>query len=190
MDNVSDMFANKIAEKGIDLIISVAENVPPCLVGDSLRLGQVLINLINNAIKFTDKGEVVLWASMLEQTEEKTKLQFSISDTGIGMTPEQLKKLFSSFSQADTSTSRKYGGTGLGLTISKRFVEMMNGKIWVKSESGKGSAFIFTVELELQKEGQTTSHGLPDDLQGKHVLVVDDSPATREVMMLVLLWFH
>ncbi len=112
LNNIIDMFSSKIAERGIELIVSVAPNVPTVLIGDSLRLGQVLINLINNSIKFTDSGEVVVWVACMDQTEEVVTLQFSVSDTGIGMTPDQQQKLFSSFSQADSSTTRKYGGTG------------------------------------------------------------------------------
>jgi two-component system sensor histidine kinase/response regulator len=126
--------------------------VPNFLVGDPLRLNQILVNLGNNAVKFTRQGEIVLTTSVKDQSEDKVTLQFSVRDSGIGMTAEQQAKLFQAFSQADTSTTRKFGGTGLGLTISKRLVNLMGGEIWVESEPGKGTTFSFTADFGLGKE--------------------------------------
>ena len=116
---------------------------PPNLIGDPLRLGQILINLVNNAVKFTERGEVVVTVALEEQLADRVKVKFSVRDSGIGMTPEQSARLFQAFSQADTSTTRKYGGTGLGLSISKRLVEMMEGTIWAESEPGAGQHLPF-----------------------------------------------
>jgi len=143
--NYSNLLGQKVGEKGLELLLDTHPEVPLHLVGDPLRLGQILINLSNNAVKFTDKGDVVISTELvpdeMDEKPDQVMLQFCVRDTGIGMTKEQIDKLFQSFSQADVSTTRKYGGTGLGLAISKRLTEMMGGKIWVESEPGKGSAF-------------------------------------------------
>ena len=188
LNNLSDMFANTVVDKKIELIISASPSVPARLKGDPLRLGQILINLINNAIKFTQKGEVVVWVSLVEKTGDKARLKFSVSDTGIGMTAEQQIRLFESFSQADTSTTRKFGGTGLGLSISKRLAELMGGKIWVKSEAAMGSTFVFTVDV-LVPEGDARKIEVPERLDGLRILVQDENPATREVIMMMLICF-
>src|SRR5206468_11243512 len=132
---------------GLELLAHVAPGIPQSLLGDSLRLGQILTNLVNNSVKFTERGEIVVSAALLQQTGEKCQLKFSVRDTGIGMTREQAAKLFQPFSQADMSTTRKYGGTGLGLTVSRRLVELMGGQIWLDSEPGVGTTFNFTVWL-------------------------------------------
>ena len=134
----------KAQEKGLELIFDVAPSVPASLVGDPLRLGQVLLNLVNNAVKFTEKGEIVVSVTPESVRENEATLVFSVRDTGIGMTEEQRRKLFRSFEQADASTTRRYGGTGLGLSISRNLVERMGGTIGVESEPGKGSTFRFT----------------------------------------------
>ncbi|MBU1170522.1 MAG: response regulator [Proteobacteria bacterium] len=190
LNNLSDMFANIVMEKGIDLIISASQGVPQSLKGDFFHLEQILINLINNSIKFTKKGEVVVWVSLVEKGETHLKIQFSVSDTGIGMTQEQRLKLFSSFTQADSSTSRKYGGTGLGLSISKRLVEMMEGEIWVKSEHHKGSTFAFTAVLERTDNQDDDMMALPSEMIDLRVLVQDRKPATREVIMMLLIGYN
>jgi len=155
-------------------------------VGDSLRLGQVLINLANNAVKFTKSGEIVVSTELLTQTETGLKIMFSVRDTGIGLTGDQIGKLFQSFSQADTSTTRKFGGTGLGLTISKRLVNMMGGEIWVDSEPGQGTTFSFTANFGLGK-GKVKNRLVPSsDLQGMKVLVVDDSATSRNILQDIL----
>ena len=145
--SVTSITAQKAQDKGLEFLVDVADSVPQTLVGDPLRLGQVIANLINNAIKFTEQGDVYLTAELLEQVGERATLGFSVMDTGIGMTPEQAARLFQPFSQADASTTRKHGGTGLGLTICRRLVELMGGEIWLESEPGNGSTFLFTVSV-------------------------------------------
>jgi CheY-like chemotaxis protein len=151
-------------------------------VGDPLRLGQVLINLANNAVKFTKSGEIVVSTELLKQDEAGSALKFSVRDTGIGLTEDQIGKLFQSFSQADTSTTRKFGGTGLGLTISKRLVNMMGGEIWVDSEPGLGTTFSFTANFGLGKEKVKKRLVPSSDLRGMKVLVVDDSATSRNIL--------
>ena len=138
IQQVAVVTGQKAHEKGLEFLMDIHQGIPQDLVGDPLRLGQILTNLINNAVKFTDQGEIRVKAELLEQTGEKVKLRFSVRDTGIGMTPEQVGKLFQPFTQADMSTTRKHGGTGLGLTISLRLVELMGGQIWLESEPGRG----------------------------------------------------
>ena len=180
MNNVSTMVAQKIHDKGLELLFNISSDIPPALLGDPLRLGQVLINLLGNAVKFTEAGEIRLIGELLERTGNKVKLQFSVKDTGIGMTKEQANRLFQAFSQADTSTSRKYGGTGLGLAISKRLVELMGGSIWVVSEPGVGSTFSFTGWFGLSET--TARKVLPTRLVSLKALVVDDNASAREVL--------
>ncbi len=182
LTNVADLFALKAADKGIELIISSAPEVPSSYVGDPLRLSQVLINLVNNALKFTHKGFVSVRVECAEKTPSSAKLHFRVQDSGIGMTPEQLSKLFQAFSQADSSTTRKYGGTGLGLTISKKLVEMMGGDIGVESESGVGSCFYFTVDFPVEASRHVASVTVPEALKTLKVMVVDDTAAAREVL--------
>ncbi|MGD8882843.1 MAG: PAS domain S-box protein, partial [Desulfobacterales bacterium] len=144
MDNLANLVTVKAQEKeDLEVLFNNNWQVPRLLIGDPLRLGQVLINLANNAVKFTDSGEIVISSELLEQNEHRVTLKFSVRDTGIGLTEEQAGKLFQSFTQADTSTTRKYGGTGLGLAISKKLVNMMGGEIWVESEYGQGTTFSF-----------------------------------------------
>jgi two-component system, sensor histidine kinase and response regulator len=180
MNNISTMVAQKIHDKGLELLFHHSPDIPHILLGDPLRLGQVLINLLGNAVKFTDKGEIRLISELLERTGDKVKLRFSVKDTGIGMTKEQASRLFQAFSQADTSTSRKYGGTGLGLAISKRLVELMGGSIWVVSEPGSGSTFSFTGWFGLSEA--TARKIVPTRLGSLKVLVVEDNAAAREVL--------
>ena len=145
LDNLGNLVSVKAQEKeDLEVLFATAQNVPRFLVGDPLRLGQILINLSNNAVKFTDSGEIVVSTERVEKNEDRITLKFSVSDTGIGLSEEQAGRLFQSFSQADTSTTRKYGGTGLGLAISKKLANMMGGEIWVNSEPGQGSTFSFT----------------------------------------------
>ena len=146
-----------------------------------MRLNQILVNLGNNAVKFTERGEIVLSARVIEKSDDKVSLQFSVRDTGIGMTAEQQNKLFQAFSQADTSTTRKYGGTGLGLTISKRLVNMMGGEIWVESEPGQGTTFNFTADFGLGKQAVKKRFVPAHDIKGLKVLVVDDNATSRQI---------
>ncbi|MEO5327084.1 MAG: response regulator [Magnetococcus sp. THC-1_WYH] len=182
LEHLSSLITVKTREKGLELLIFVQPDTPNELVGDSLRLGQILINLANNAVKFTEEGEVIIKVETVAEEDDRVTLRFSIIDSGIGMTEEQMGKLFSSFTQADTSITRKYGGTGLGLTISKRLVEMMNGMIEVESRPGKGSAFKFTATFG-KSQGRSTPQPPPDyELRNLSVLVADDSPVAREIM--------
>jgi PAS domain S-box-containing protein len=181
-DNLANLVSEKTNDKGLELIFNISPNVPNYLNGDSLRLGQILINYGNNAVKFTEKGEIVISANVLEETENDVFLKFSVSDTGIGLTPEGKAKLFQSFQQADTSTSRKYGGTGLGLAIAKQIAALMHGEVGVDSEVGKGSTFWFTARLGKAKKVSVKSLVPHPDLRGRHVLIVDDSEMARQVL--------
>ncbi len=188
LENVSSMIMEKAQEKGLEVIFNIDKSVPALIEGDPLRLGQVIINLMNNAVKFTSEGEIELRARMLPLEGEKKILEFTISDTGIGMTHEQLSKLFTAFTQADSSTSRKYGGTGLGLTISKQLVEMMGGQIRAESEYGKGTRFIFTIET---RQKYLSSYRLPSkSLMSKRTLVVDTNPTLSNALKVMLGYFR
>ena len=182
LDNVANLVGVKSQEKGLELLLKVDPDLPNDLRGDPLRLGQVLVNLSNNAVKFTEEGEIVISAKLMEMEEGQAKVRFGVRDTGIGLTEEQRGKLFQAFSQADASTTRKYGGTGLGLTISKRLVEMMGGEIWVESEPGVGSEFIFTAMLGVGEAQQKKILQPDPDLKGIKVLVVDDNDTSREIL--------
>jgi signal transduction histidine kinase/DNA-binding response OmpR family regulator/HPt (histidine-containing phosphotransfer) domain-containing protein len=181
LDNLANLVSEKTTAKGLELVFDVGRDVPHSLVGDPLRLGQVLINYANNAVKFTEQGEVELRVSVLEQDEREVFLRFAVSDTGIGLSEEGKSGLFQSFQQADTTTSRKYGGTGLGLAISRKLANLMGGEVGVESELGKGSTFWFTARL---KRGDGGRRGvLGADLQGKRALVVDDHAHARAVLV-------
>lgn len=187
LDNLGNLAAMKAQEKGLELLFDTHPDVPRALIGDPLRLGQILVNLTGNAVKFTEKGEIVIHTEPLRISDDEVEIKLTVQDTGIGMTSEQVGRLFQSFSQADTSTTRKYGGTGLGLAISKKLVEMMDGDIRVESEPGKGSAFIFTAVFgrarDLEKEVETIA---PADLDKLKVLVVDDVASAREMLQTTL----
>jgi two-component system sensor histidine kinase/response regulator len=180
LENLSSIVGKNAQDKNLEFLIAAQRDIHQNLVGDPLRLGQILINLVNNAIKFTERGEVVVTVSTAEQTDNRVKLRFSVRDSGIGMTPEQRSRLFQAFSQADTSITRKYGGTGLGLSISKRLVEMMEGEIWVESEPGVGSTFSFTAWFGIGT-GEKPKRFIPD-LAGIRTLVVDDNAQAREII--------
>ncbi len=176
LDNLSNMMIVKVQGKEIELIIAKDKDVPDYLLGDPLRLGQILINLSTNAIKFTDKGEVVVSVEKVKLNKKSATLKFSVSDTGIGLSEEQKNKLFQSFQQADTSTTRKYGGTGLGLSISKKLVELMHGNIGVDSVVGKGSTFYFTANFKVSERRKKERTGvIPEIIKNLNILVVDDS---------------
>ncbi len=181
-DNLANLVGIKAEEKGLELLFNSSSDLPTALVGDPLRLGQIMINLGNNAVKFTDAGDVIIGVEEVGRADEQVELHFWVTDTGIGMSPEQQDKLFQSFSQADTSTTRKYGGTGLGLAICKQLVEMMGGRIWVESEAGKGSTFHFHVKLGLQSNPMPRRAFRADELLGLRVLVVDDNPSACEIL--------
>ena len=182
MDNLSNLMTLKTEDKGLELLFSTGPDVPTALVGDPLRLGQILINLGNNAVKFTETGEIVVGIEKVSEDEQGVELHFWVKDSGIGMTPEQCGKMFQSFSQADASTTRKYGGTGLGLAISKNLVELMQGRIWVESDVGKGSSFHFHARFGVQVNPQARRDFHKEELQGVRVLVVDDNAMAREIL--------
>jgi PAS domain S-box-containing protein len=181
INSVTTVTGQKATDKGLEFLAHVAPGIPQFLIGDPHRLGQILTNLINNAVKFTERGEVLVSAAILQQTGEKCQLKFSVRDTGIGMTKEQAAKLFQPFTQADMSTTRKYGGTGLGLTVSRRLVELMGGQIWLESEPGAGTTFTFTVWLGV---GQQMGSGkiVPEKLTTMRALIVDDNAGAREII--------
>jgi two-component system sensor histidine kinase/response regulator len=188
LENLSSVVSQKACDKNLEFLIAAPHDLPVNIVGDALRLGQVLINLVNNAVKFTNHGEVVVAVTLEEKLSDRIKLRFSVRDSGIGMTPEQTARLFRPFTQADTSTTRKYGGTGLGLSISKRLVEMMGGEIWAESQHGTGSTFRFTAWFGLGPAEPKRKRLIPD-LVGVRVLVVDDNEQAREILCDVLLGF-
>jgi len=181
LDNVADLIADKAAAKGLELVFDIDRELPSNLIGDPLRLGQILINYGNNAVKFTEKGEIDIVIRLQEQTEQDVLLYCAVQDTGIGLTQEQIGRLFQSFSQADASTTRKFGGTGLGLVIAKQLAELMAGNVGVNSQLGKGSTFWFTARLG-KGVGFKGKRILAEDLQGKRVLVVDDNENARIVL--------
>jgi two-component system sensor histidine kinase/response regulator len=174
LDNVATLIQEHASEKGLELVFNLPSEIPRLLVGDPLRLGQILANFGTNAIKFTERGEIQIMAGIVEQSENYVTLRFAVRDTGIGLSQEQQPKLFLSFQQADTSTTRRYGGTGLGLAISKRLAELMGGEIGVISELGKGAEFWFTARLGKSHNVRRATL-LHPNLQGARVLVVDDN---------------
>jgi CheY-like chemotaxis protein/two-component sensor histidine kinase len=178
--DVYNLLSFSAAKKGIELIENIEQNVPKTIIGDETRLRQILFNLIGNAIKFTEKGEVFLNIKTIFQDNRHYTLEFSVKDTGIGIPSEKTNQLFKSFIQVDTSTTRKYGGTGLGLAICDRLVNLMGGKIWVESEEGKGATFFFTIDT-------TASETQPDPIQtaaleGKRILIVDNNQTLTNVI--------
>ena len=187
LENLYNLIGIKAREKDLELLFDCSSEIPPNLLGDPLRLGQVLINLANNAVKFTDQGEVVITVRVVDNRPEEVKLQFSVMDTGIGISLEQQKQLFHPFSQADASMTRKYGGTGLGLVICKSLIELMGGDIWITSKLGEGSIFHFTVWFGYQTEESLESKRLlADHLQYLRVLVVDDNTTARDILSSML----
>ena len=181
LEDVASLTSDRVAEKGLELIVRIDDAVPRYLIGDPLRIKQVLINFANNAVKFTDKGEISIAVRSEALGEEEVELHFEVRDTGIGIEPQQIAHLFQSFHQADTSTTRKYGGTGLGLAIAKHLAELMGGTVGVESIPGSGSTFWFTVRVG---RGMSKPRLLPAraDLQGRRMLVVDDNDQAREVL--------
>lgn len=190
LDNIALLISQKAEEKDLELLFGVDDKVPPVLVGDPLRLGQVLTNLLNNAVKFTEKGEIIVSCTLdaAPVRPGRRRLRFMIKDTGIGMTREQQDKLFTAFTQADASITRRFGGTGLGLTITKRLLELMDGDIHILSEEGKGTTIIFTATFDLplvQKENEDLRQG-----SLARVLVVDDNGPARRMLQDVLSEMH
>ena len=193
-DDLSNIISLKTYEKDLELLFNIDKDVPLMLVGDPLRLNQILINIAGNAVKFTDKGEIVIFARVIENPlaeSDSVTVEFEVRDSGIGMNAEQQSKLFKSFSQADSSTTRKYGGTGLGLTISKKLVELMSGNIWLESEEGKGSSFFFTADFkQSNKNNDALIDAQESFLQNKRVLIVDDNAMALDVLQAIMTSFH
>ena len=199
LENVSGMFIEKTGKKGVEFIIYIAPNVPLLLIGDALRLSQVMSNLVGNAVKFTDSGEINIKVNQIIAEPGHTTLQFSIHDTGIGISSEQLTHLFKPFTQADRSITRRFGGTGLGLTICKRLVEMMDGTIVVESEPGKGSTFSFTLRLPVSEQNHPERHTfeyatsyrhdtyqIVAGIRGARILLVEDNAINQHLAREVL----
>jgi signal transduction histidine kinase/DNA-binding response OmpR family regulator/HAMP domain-containing protein/HPt (histidine-containing phosphotransfer) domain-containing protein len=188
IEGALDLLAPKAAEKGLDLVYFLGPQVPAAVFGDVTRLRQILVNLLSNAVKFTEQGEVVVAVeSRDEVTSPLQELHFSVRDTGIGIPPDRMDRLFQSFAQIDASMTRRYGGTGLGLAISQRLTDMMGGRMWAESEgvSGKGSTFHFTIQTEAAPRPlRPYLRGVQSDLSGKRVLIVDDNATNRQILKL------
>lgn len=187
--DVVDIFASQTAIKNVELVGNIPPSIPAWVVGDPERLRQVLINLMGNAVKFTEQGHVELSVVCLQKTQSDARLEISIEDTGCGISKENLAKLFKSFTQADGSTTRKYGGTGLGLTISRQLIELMGGQITVESTQGKGSIFTISVAFPVVEKNQKVEKLLSPSVAGTRVLVVDDHPVNLELMYKLLVPF-
>ncbi len=185
IEEALDLLAAKASEKDLDLAYLLDEKTPHTIIGDITRLRQVLVNLVSNAVKFTARGEVVIRVSARWLEAQRYELQFAIKDTGIGISPDRMDRLFRSFSQVDSSTTRIYGGTGLGLAISKRLSELMGGTMWVESEGGIGSTFFFTIEATAAPAQQRLHlNGAQPQLTGKRILIVDDNETNRRILTL------
>jgi signal transduction histidine kinase/PleD family two-component response regulator len=183
VESTIDMLAERAQARGNELVLSVEPNVPRLLRGDPGRVRQVLLNIVGNAIKFTENGEVVIRVAVQAVGDNSCVLRMSVSDTGVGIPPEAQQRLFQAFTQADASTSRRYGGTGLGLAISKKLVEMMDGKIGLESTLGKGSTFWFTAQFERSRgRAAPAEHTEPDGWSNMRVLVVDDNATSRQIL--------
>lgn len=189
LDEITKAHCIRANQKGVELLYTYASNISPYLLGDPNRLQQILNNLINNAVKFTDRGEISISVRKKKDPNHKIELQFSVCDTGIGISPENQNLLFKSFSQVDGSNTRKFGGTGLGLVISKQLVELMGGSIWVESEKGKGSSFYFTIPYNIgEKPGETSLQKPTNDkaVDYLNVLIVEDDPVNQLVLSRML----
>jgi len=186
IEDILDLFSVKAIEKSLDLLYLIQPDVPYCLIGDVTRLRQVLINLVNNAIKFTDKGEVLVSVDKIKSESDDLEMRFSVKDTGIGIAPNKQDNLFEAFVQADSSITRRYGGTGLGLAISKRLIELMGGTIWIESQQGKGSTFFFTVKMKMATHAKPklVVRGFIPELKNCKVLIVDDNQTNRHILKL------
>ena len=182
LDNVLTLVAEKAHAKGLELIFNIAADVPQRLVGDALRLSQILINYANNSVKFTDKGQIEIVLRIDERKDDELQLYCAVRDTGIGLTPDQIKLMFQSFQQADSSTTRKYGGTGLGLSIAKKLAELMNGTVGVESVAGEGSTFWFTGWVGVSHQAPHYRNPV-HNLRAKRILVIDDNEAASIVLV-------
>jgi len=193
LEDLATVLATDVEEKGLELLFDIAPDVPRNVIGDPLRLGQVLLNLAGNARKFTDEGEIILSLSVVGEMNNHTTVRFEVKDTGIGISEEQLSRLFQPFSQAEVGTTRRYGGTGLGLAISRQLVELMGGEIAAVSEPGQGSTFFFEVPFTRDETGEKTHRARIErssSLSGTRVLIVDDNDSALEIMSLQLAHFN
>ncbi|THB69596.1 MAG: response regulator [Desulfovibrio sp.] len=186
LDEISDMFRPQVGEKGVEMIVDRDGEVPPMIMGDPLRLKQILVNLCSNAFKFTEKGEVLLKTSLEKDLGDSLVVRFTVRDTGAGMTPEVQEKLFKPYTQADGSTTRNFGGTGLGLSICKKLVNLMQGDIECETEMGKGSTFTFTIQVRRVEDQAPTDKALPAEIAGAKTLIVDDNESSRTVLQKML----
>ena len=184
--SVSNLVSQKVFEKGLELITHIAPNVPIALVGDPLRLGQVLTNFCNNAVKFTSKGEIVIDVTRVTENDESVELQFAVKDTGIGIKEDDKSKLFNAFQQADTSTTREFGGTGLGLVISENLANLMNGDIWFESKKNVGSTFYFSAKFQKQKVQIKKQSFSSEDFFEMKILLCNNNPTTNKFLTEVL----
>ncbi|WP_374315429.1 response regulator [Aquabacterium sp.] len=182
ISNMADVLGVRAEEKGLELLFTADPDIPTALVGDPMRLGQVLINLGTNAIKFTERGEVIIGVEVRRLDPRHVELHFWVRDTGIGIEPDLLTRLFEPFTQGDSSTTRQYGGTGLGLTISRQLVRMMNGDVWVESQVGKGTTVHFTARFGMQDHAGARRALLATELRGKRVLLVDDNATALDIL--------
>jgi CheY-like chemotaxis protein len=183
VEEVAQLLAVGAQRKGLELVDFVDPAVPTTLRGDPFRLRQVLTNLVGNAIKFTEQGEITLFARLVKETNQGVTVRFEVQDTGIGMTPQEQERLFNAFSQASSATTRRYGGTGLGLIISERLVELMGGRIEVESEQGRGSTFWFTVEFEKEEDArQVALSARRTRIRGLQAIIVDDNATNRKIL--------
>ncbi|HUN98956.1 MAG TPA: ATP-binding protein, partial [Bradyrhizobium sp.] len=183
-DRVCETLALRAHGNHLEIVAHILPETPVALIGDALRLRQILINLVGNAIKFTEAGSVVLTVEKVAGSAGNAELHFSVADTGVGIPADKIDRIFDSFNQVDSSTTRHYGGTGLGLAIVKRLIELMDGRIWVVSEVGKGSAFHFTVPFEVENDLTVESESAQTqlDLSGVRTLIVDDTSANRVIL--------
>ncbi|NLK00172.1 MAG: HAMP domain-containing protein, partial [Clostridia bacterium] len=183
LSNSVEFIGRQAHGKGLEFVCRISPKIPKYIKGDPLRLSEIVSNLASNAVKFTDEGQVVIEVKPVGEIKDRIKLQLSVTDTGIGMTPEEQKQLFEPFIQADSSTTRKYGGTGLGLVITKNLAGLMGGALRVHSEKGKGSSFVFTAWFDISESRKKHFGSIPPILRGKRVLVVDDNQAARNTFL-------
>ncbi len=181
VEDLAEMFAQRVQEKNLELVCSIGTETPAAVCGDPDRLRQILVNLVSNAVKFTERGEVVIRVEVEEQVGDDVLIRFTVRDTGIGIPPDRLDRLFQSFSQVDASTTRKYGGTGLGLAVSKQLAELQGGSIAVESVPGQGSTFSFTVRLK-RRAARHMPRTVPAELTRQRILIVDDNATNREIL--------
>lgn len=191
LDYIADMVGQSAKEKGLELIFNIDRGVRANFLGDPMRISQIILNMMSNAIKFTQEGSICINVSSQDIDAHRTTLKFEVKDSGIGLTSKQIESLFQDYSQASSDTSRKYGGTGLGLTISKQLTELMHGKIWVESEYGEGSTFFIELKLEYEKPKEFRVYRLPSkDIMQKRILIIDSRKKTSAALRNMLGYFH